>query len=197
MIYPEKNREIYLKHLSEVIPDYDTFVGIQNYLDSTDFFTAPCSTKYHLSVEGGLCQHHLNVEENIIKLLQAYDSEVDVYSARLVALTHDWCKIDYYVPAMVSIPPDKSGTGKWEKEWKFKKDPALTLGHGAASIYRINKVLDLTFDEAEAIFNHMGAFDLSNYHTINDVSTIFESNKLSFFLHMADMMSTYITESGE
>ena len=67
MIYVEKNREIYLKHLSEVIPDYDTFVGIQNYLDGTDFFTAPCSTKYHLSVEGGLCQHHLNVEENIIK----------------------------------------------------------------------------------------------------------------------------------
>jgi len=29
----------------------------------SDFFDAPCSTKYHLSKEGGLVEHSLNVYE--------------------------------------------------------------------------------------------------------------------------------------
>lgn len=31
------------------------------WLESTDFFTAPASTKYHGAYEGGLCEHSLNV----------------------------------------------------------------------------------------------------------------------------------------
>lgn len=31
------------------------------YIRHSDFYTAPASTKYHLSCEGGLLQHSLNV----------------------------------------------------------------------------------------------------------------------------------------
>ena len=31
------------------------------YLLKSDFFTAPASTRFHLSCEGGLCTHSINV----------------------------------------------------------------------------------------------------------------------------------------
>ena len=38
--------------------------GIQklvNYINKTDFYKAPASTRFHLACEGGLLQHSLNV----------------------------------------------------------------------------------------------------------------------------------------
>ena len=32
-----------------------------SWLETTDFFTAPASARYHGSYEGGLCEHSLNV----------------------------------------------------------------------------------------------------------------------------------------
>ena len=38
--------------------------------ESTDFFTAPASTKFHNNFRGGLAQHCLNVYENFKSLLE-------------------------------------------------------------------------------------------------------------------------------
>lgn len=46
------------------------FDGLMNYIHKSDFYTAPASTKFHLSCEGGLLQHSLNVYDALIgKLL--------------------------------------------------------------------------------------------------------------------------------
>ncbi len=34
------------------------------WLETTDFFTAPASTRFHGNYEGGLCEHSVNVWEN-------------------------------------------------------------------------------------------------------------------------------------
>ena len=36
------------------------------YMDESGFFEAPCSTQYHLSCEGGLAKHSLNVTDTLI-----------------------------------------------------------------------------------------------------------------------------------
>ena len=36
--------------------------------ENSDFFTAPASTKYHLSTEGGLLIHSKNVNDSIVSL---------------------------------------------------------------------------------------------------------------------------------
>jgi 23S rRNA maturation-related 3'-5' exoribonuclease YhaM len=42
-----------------------------NYLQNeSDFFTAPCSSQYHLPMPGGLAQHSLNVHDLMIKVCQ-------------------------------------------------------------------------------------------------------------------------------
>ena len=65
-----------------------------NYLDSTDFFEAPASTRYHLCEDGGLVQHSLNVYENLVKViefLKTFDSNIEVNEESIVltALFHE------------------------------------------------------------------------------------------------------------
>ena len=43
-------------------------VELIEFLDRTDFFTAPASTKYHNAFEGGLLAHSLNVYECLKEL---------------------------------------------------------------------------------------------------------------------------------
>lgn len=55
----EKNKAEFLNLLRSTNRD-----GIENlieWLESTDFFTAPASTKYHGAYPGGLLQHSINV----------------------------------------------------------------------------------------------------------------------------------------
>lgn len=39
-----------------------------DFLEKTDFFTAPASTRFHMSCEGGLLQHSLNVYDCLVNL---------------------------------------------------------------------------------------------------------------------------------
>ena len=67
------------------------------WLEETDFYDAPASTKFHGSVPGGLCAHSITVAK---RLLELADSMLpDCYSRDTlltVALFHDVCKISTY-----------------------------------------------------------------------------------------------------
>ena len=69
------------------------------------------------------------------------------------------------------------------------------MGHGAKSLARALSCLRLSEEIQQAIYWHMGAFDLGNYNTVHELSTAFTDNKLAFLLHMADMVCTYIVEN--
>ena len=60
----ENAKEEFLKIYQENIsrPGSDKLL---NYLlsDQSDFFEAPCSTRFHGSYAGGLCEHSINVYE--------------------------------------------------------------------------------------------------------------------------------------
>ena len=44
-----------------------------NWLEETDYFTVPCTTKFHLNIEGGLAQHSLNVYNTFTKLVDIFN----------------------------------------------------------------------------------------------------------------------------
>ena len=47
-----------------------------NYLEKTDFFTAPASGRRHSNFEGGLCFHSINVYKRFVNLLfLSYDKK--------------------------------------------------------------------------------------------------------------------------
>lgn len=167
------------------------------WLDTTDFYSAPASTRFHGSYPGGLVQHTLNVAYELKQLATFYDVKIPDDSMLICALGHDFCKINTYQETIVNVPPQRSKSGKWEQQQGYKKDEYLKLGHGSKSLATLQDFVTLKDYEKEAIYWHMGAFDLGGYNTMNDLSKTFEENTLAFLLHVADMCVTYIIENEE
>lgn len=69
-----------------------------NWLQSSDFLSAPASTKYHGSYEGGLVEHSLNVYDCLVKEIESAGL-TDTYTdetVAIVSLLHDICKANFY-----------------------------------------------------------------------------------------------------
>jgi hypothetical protein len=65
------------------------------FLQTSDFYTAPCSTKFHLNIPGGLVQHTWNVMICAQNLHEKY-GVCELESVLVAALCHDFCKINFY-----------------------------------------------------------------------------------------------------
>lgn len=188
------NKEQFIKIMEQVErPGVDKLL---DWLEGTDFYSAPASTRFHGSYPGGLVYHTLNVVYELRELVKFYEVEgIPKESIIIVALAHDFCKINTYEETMVNVPPQRSKTAKWEQQLGYKKNEPLKLGHGAKSLSILQDFITLEDYEKEAIFWHMGAYDTGILSSTHDLYDVFEENKLAFLLHMADMVATYITES--
>ena len=164
------------------------------WLETTDFYTCPASTKYHLSEEGGLCQHSLNVYERLEKLMITEYGE-DGYNKESVALCgllHDICKNNYYKVEMRNVKED----GVWVQKPYYTVDDQLPYGHGEKSVYIINGFVRLTREEAVAINWHMGGFDVRVQGGSLDYSRAYNKYPLAILLHIADLEATFLDESA-
>lgn len=159
--------------------DVEPLIG---WLEQTDFFIAPASTRFHECYEGGLVEHSINVYENLVDLCYTYDIK-NLESITIVALLHDVCKANCYKTEMRWR---KDEHNRWEQypTYKFEEDFAYG-GHGSKSVYLISNFLKLAPDEAVAINCHMG---VENGKW--EVNEAFRKCPLAFLLHTADMMST-------
>ena len=160
----------------------------------SDFFTAPASTRFHGSYEGGLLEHSLNVY-HCLKDYAARDRVKNVYGLNaseetlaLTALLHDICKVNFY---SVDYRNSKNAQGMWEKVPYYTIDDKLPYGHGEKSVYIISGYIRLTREEAFAIRYHMG---FSGNDDVNSVGKSFEMFPLAFALSVADMEATYYLE---
>lgn len=169
-----------------------------DYLEKSDFFEAPASTKYHLAEEGGLCQHTLNVHKRLHKLLkdnygEDYLTKFDIESLTLVSLLHDICKVHFYKKDFKNTKVD----GQWVKEPIYVVDERLHYGHGTKSVFMIQQFLKLYLDEALAIRYHMGGLEYGYANFVEpNVGDIYDEYPLALYLHMADLEATYIDDKG-
>lgn len=159
------------------------------WIGSTDFFTAPASTKYHGAHEGGLVMHSLNVYSQLKKLCEFYDCEASPESIAIVALFHDLCKIGTYKTEMRWRKNDRN---QWEQypAYTFDEDFAYG-GHGSKSVFLVQSFIKLEPEEAAAINCHMGQWDATTY---SNPTPVFERNMLAWLLHVADEAASYIIE---
>jgi len=160
----------------------------------SDFFTAPASTRYHGSYEGGLLQHSLNVYDclydymNRPRVKEIYGLSADNETIALISLLHDICKVNFY---KTDYRNAKNEQGVWERVPYYTVDDALPYGHGEKSVYIITGFMRLTREEAFAIRFHMG---FSSAGDVNLVGKAFEKFPLAYALHAADMEATYFLE---
>lgn len=177
-----------MRDLFEVRHKLDKFDKFESWITGTDFFTAPASTRFHGSFEGGLCEHHIDVYNETVDLLTLPKFQhVNVDSAYLVALVHDFCKIGQYVPYLRNVKNDE--TGQWEKVQAYKYDkPAFPLGHGVTSMWIASKFLPLSLEEMLAIRWHMGEYNCCE-NEMGELQEARDRYPLVLLLQTADRMS--------
>lgn len=183
--------------------DRPGFDGLLNYIRKSDFYTAPASTKFHLSCEGGLLQHSLNVYDALVGRLQPGENDTFRYLVHgkevvafkretlvIVALLHDLCKTNFYETEMRNQKTYDPEKVKAASSWQVKKDnagqfiwesvPCYTIndknpyGHGEKSVMMIEEFMRLTMEERYAIRWHMGMGDC----TYNEVQAFNKSLSL-------------------
>lgn len=204
--------------VDDIYKRYITRPGADKLLDylvsHSTFFQDPASTRFHLSEPGGLLEHSLNVYYRLRWITTAehlrdpanyhLPSEETI---AIVGLFHDLCKADTYIQqpknfknydkvALKSVPQhqwknDAQGSFFWDTRLEYTKKDPFPYGHGEKSVYLLNKFITLTDEEAMAIRYHMSSW---NEWEKNDAGNVFETNKLAFFLHLADEFATFIDE---
>lgn len=173
------------------------------YIQKSDFYRAPASTKYHLAAPGGLLQHSLNVLDALRGLLSWRSDGVWEYRAAgkvvdtisddsviMMALLHDICKTHFYGTSTRNVKND--ATGKWEKVPFYTVNDMMPLGHGPKSAMIIKQYTTLTSQEMYAIWHHMGR--TGDYENDAAVGKSIEMYPAVLALQTADMMASRFME---
>lgn len=166
------------------------------WLKSSDFFSAPASSRFHSAYEGGLCQHSINAYKRFIKNLEkeygeSWQEKISIESATIIGLLHDICKTNFYKVEMRNVKVE----GQWVQQPYYTVEDSLPYGHGEKSVYIISGFMRLTRLEAMAINWHMGGFDSRVLGGSYALAEAFYKFPISIIFHISDLEATYLDET--
>lgn len=151
----------------------------REWLESTDYFTAPASSHWHGAYKGGLVVHSYQV----YKQLEHLTNKLCLNWSRgkspaVIGLLHDVCKIDLY---------EQQPDGSYECR-EHGRD------HGLLSLRMLKEHMGLTPEETMCIKYHMGEFtnDLDD-HDKTYTQAIHECPNV-LWTHTADMYCSQVLE---
>ncbi|MCH3962670.1 MAG: HD domain-containing protein [Clostridium sp.] len=159
------------------------------YMEDSDFFEAPASTRYHGNYKGGLAEHSLNVYEIFKKKNVEYDFGLSDDTVKITALLHDICKTNFYTVSSRNMKKE----GKWVKVPYYAVDDQAPFGHGEKSVIILQQFIKLGREEVIIIRWHMGGYEPSQNY--NSISKAWNICKAGVALHTADLESSYILET--
>lgn len=118
--------------------------SLLDWLEHSDFFVAPASTRYHGCYEGGLLQHSLNVYDCLKIGIEAAGLQ-GTYSEEtiaIVSLMHDLCKVNYYKRAFGMSRMKRLGSGIKKRFMRLMKNfPVENTQISLLSSFRISFAL--------------------------------------------------------
>lgn len=172
-------------------------------LEKDGFFEAPASSGHHLNIQGGLCQHSLNVckaglmiWEGLKTLYPSGVNNVKRKNVIIATLLHDVCKTDIYKR---TVKKRKNKLGQWEDSEGYRvsyKD--FPMGHGEKSVIMLLcSGLELHDDEMLAIRWHMGAWgiNMNSYEDLRNYDTARQKYPLCSIIQSADSLAAAIMET--
>lgn len=201
----EQNKYAFIELLKKVERPGADINALLYKLESSDFFVAPCSTKYHLNVRGGLCEHSLNVYWEVKRLNDELNLGVNEDTMIIISLLHDLDKMDKYEQYYKNVQKyheqgkksDDNGRYDWVKEWHYKiredGDRFVYGHHGQNSEYIANSYIPLTMEESAAITNHH-TNTMDDYKPY-DMNAILNRFPIVGLLHTADFICTFLKEN--
>ncbi len=187
MGYKEDFMDAYVTHIRR-----DGAPELLAWMQTTDFFTAPASTRYHGACSEGLVMHSLNVYNVLVNRFGNAGENPE--SLAICGLLHDLCKANFYKAGFRNVKDDETGT--WNKVPSYSVEDAFPYGHGEKSVFLIERFLRLKPAEAVAIRWHMGGFDDAVKGGSYAISEAWRKYPLGSMLHIADLEATYLLERG-
>lgn len=178
--------------------------ALMAYIKKSDMYIAPSSTRFHLSVKGGLLQHSLNVLDAMRSLFCKNEdgtysymvvgkevAKISEESLIIMALLHDICKTRFYT----TEKRNKKIDGVWHEVDVFSVADQFPYGHGEKSVMMIESCIKLSMEERMAIRWHMGFPE--SYSERNTFSAAVDKFPIIWALHTADMMAAHFMEGTE
>lgn len=161
-----------------------------SHMDMSGFYEAPCSGSKHLSKQGGLAEHSLNVYEIMTRLNKTLDAGYPEETIILCAILHDLGKMgDHDKPNYV---PYILKSGKQSESTPYKTNPDLVyIDHEIRSLTIARQFIPLTEEEEQAILWHNGLYGIFKYEIPN------KETPLYLLLHMADMWASRVIEKED
>lgn len=158
------------------------------FIEKTDFFKAPASTRFHGNYEGGLLEHSMKVYELLVQKVKTASIPIEVTDESLViiALLHDICKANFY---KVDYRNAKNELGEWEKVPYYTVDDTIPYGHGEKSVMMLTEYIKLTSEEKYCIRWHMGFTEPKELYTT--LGLAYKKYPLGLLMHEADLEATY------
>jgi 23S rRNA maturation-related 3'-5' exoribonuclease YhaM len=164
------------------------------WMEGNGFFDAPCSTQHHLCKEGGLAEHSLNVYDIASRLYMVFPQyfEVPFDSVVIAALLHDIGKCGqfgkrYYVENYLSKPDKEGNPVRSTAKPYITNAELLNVPHEVRSLSIVDRFIDLTEEEAHAIYYHNGKYTHIGYDL--------KETPLQILIHTADMFASRLAET--
>jgi hypothetical protein len=185
--------------------------SLVTYLESSDFFMAPASTKYHGAYPGGLAEHSIHVWYLLQHKNGYYRLDLSTDNIAIVALLHDVCKINFYgreiknvLKGKKKIMKNKKVDGVWKEveeeinDWQEEEAIVVNdqnpLGHGEKSVITLLRFIQLTDLEISMIRWHMGGYVPKDEY--RDLSNAVDMYPAIIALHTADLESAHLLKIG-
>lgn len=175
------------------------------FLEKSDFYEAPASTRFHCSVPEGLLIHSLNVYDMFEQKCKTEPfktalGDLSEDSKKIIALFHDICKtymyeIDYKNKKIYSdtgSKKDEKGRFDWQAVQFYTVNDRVPYGHGEKSVMMLENYITLLPIERYAIRWHMGFTEpKENWNTLG---LAIEKYPLILAVHESDLEATYLLE---
>ena len=201
----EQNKQEFISLLRTIKREGARIEELISKLENSDFFTAPASTKYHASYKGGLCQHCLNVYNNLMMLNSNKNIGIDDDSIVIVSLLHDLSKMNFFEISYrnkkqyseYGTKRDAGGNYDWVTEQSYSVIPEenrfIYGNHETTSEFMVRTFIPLTLEESVAILHHHGGVGNDSQPC---ASNVFGRYTLPVLLHCADLIATYEDEKN-
>ncbi len=204
----EANKKEFIGYLRSIKREGANIDGLVKKLESSDFFEAPASARYHNSFIGGLVEHSLNVYHNLKNLVemkgltQYFDEDTII----ICSLLHDMAKMNYYevtiknekVYSEDGSRTDELGRFDWVSKPGFRirnlEERFVYGNHEETSQFMVSRYIPLSVEESVAILNHHGGMGFDSI-PVGTISDKYNRYPLASLLHMADFLATYVDEN--
>lgn len=177
----------------------DGMERLVQYLATSDYYTAPASTKFHGNYAGALAEHSLNVAALLLRKNEQLALGLPEDSCLLAGLCHDLCKVNFYTEdyrnQKVYDPNGSKSDAKGRFDWQtvpvYTIHDTFPCGHGEKSVIMLQNFLKLTQEEILMIRWHMGPFASANDY---DFSNAVDYKPEIVALFTADMEASALFE---